>query len=239
MLRSGRSRALGWGIGRLAGAVAMRDLDVRNALVKDLRTVYTREPDTLVVGEFGLCQGEVRVDLVVVNGLLNGFEIKTDLDTLERLPVQQEVYSKVLDTVTLIAGGKHIDKILATVPPWWGVHEAGMDAGQVTLSIIRPGRKNPKVDPFSLAQLLWRDEALRVMAMCGLSCAAARKPRRFLWTTLAEHLTTRELGEHVRQQIKSRTNWRSVLLRTRGGATCQSPATSWRYPTAECPRRNC
>jgi hypothetical protein len=209
MLASSHNRAMGLTAGRLSGAVAMRDRDVRRVLVEELRLIYGREPGTLIVGEFGLCQGNVRVDLAVVNGSLNGFEIKSDLDTLDRLPTQQEVYSKVLDTVTIVAGRKHVEKILVVVPPWWAIREAAMDAGRVTLSTVRPAQQNPQVDPFSLAQLLWRDEALRVIAEHRLAGAVRGKPRRFLWAILAANLTARELGEHVRQQIKARKNWRS------------------------------
>jgi hypothetical protein len=105
----------------------MRDKDIRQPLIRELRRSH--DTDTLLVDEFGLCQGDVRVDVAVINSALNGFEIKSDSDTLDRLPAQQHVYSKVLDTVTIVAGEKHVDGILKIVPEWWSVRSARLVGG--------------------------------------------------------------------------------------------------------------
>jgi hypothetical protein len=49
-----------------------------------------------MLDEFGLEHGEVRVDVAVINGELHGYEIKSERDTLERLPRQVKAYSAVL-----------------------------------------------------------------------------------------------------------------------------------------------
>src|SRR5437870_5424523 len=102
----------------------MRDADVRRALLDDLRAKYDGDPDTRIIPELGLCQGDVRIDVAVVNGSLNGYEIKSDADTLDRLPAQQEAYSKILDTVMAVAGGRHLEAVAAMVPDWWELCEA-------------------------------------------------------------------------------------------------------------------
>jgi hypothetical protein len=187
----------------------MRDADIRAPLVRQL--VSAHDEETLIVDEFGLCEGDVRVDLAVINGTLTGYEIKSDSDTLERLPAQQCAYSKVLDAVTIVAGRKHIKGVLSIVPKWWCVHEAKLVAGRVAFSTVREGRPNPAVDPFALAQLLWRDEALHLIGKLGLAGGDSRKPRRQLWAILARNLSAAELGAHVRNQLKGRTNWRSAV----------------------------
>lgn len=187
----------------------MRDRDIRIALRKRLIGLHP-EPDTLIIDELGLCHGTARVDVAVVNGQINGFEIKSERDTLDRLPGQQKVYSKTLDQVTMVASGLHIQKIMDTVPEWWGVLEARFEEGHVAFKTHREPAPNPDIDPKALAELLWREETLAALKQIGQDKGMLSKPRRVLWAKLAECLTLAELSALVREQLKSRPNWRSA-----------------------------
>src|SRR5690242_17854466 len=66
----------------------LRDRDVRKALKSKLLREHIADPRTLVLDELGLRHGACRVDIAVVNGSMHGYEIKSDSDTLERLPSQ-------------------------------------------------------------------------------------------------------------------------------------------------------
>ena len=96
-------------------------MDVREALHAKVLLAHRDDPHTLVVDELGLCEGEARVDIAVVNGFIHGFEIKSERDTLERLPHQVEVYSLVLDRVTLVVAENHAAHAMEVIPDWWGV----------------------------------------------------------------------------------------------------------------------
>ncbi len=188
----------------------MRDLDIRLALREQFGSVHKGDPDTVIVDELGLCRGTARIDMVVINGSLNGFEIKSERDTLERLPAQQEIYSKILDTVTLVTGEKHAKKVLEMVPAWWGLTKAIVEDGKIKLTCIRTPNPNPNVDPLALAQLLWRDEALALLTEFRLDKGLRNRPRRALWQKLAEHVSAEVLGALVRERLKTRKNWRVV-----------------------------
>lgn len=54
----------------------MRDCDIRSALGSKLRS--EKGAAACLVEELGLCQGDVFVDLAVVDGCLEGYEIKSD-----------------------------------------------------------------------------------------------------------------------------------------------------------------
>ena len=84
------------------------DADIRPALRTMLLSQLGSEPDTVLVEELGLCRGQVRVDIAVVNGLLQGYEIKSDRDSLRRLGIQVVLYWKVLDRATLVVCERHI-----------------------------------------------------------------------------------------------------------------------------------
>src|SRR5713226_6200533 len=79
---------------------AMKDSQIRDALKSDLLARYSQDPDTVIIDELGLRHGASRIDVVVVNGNLHGFELKSDRDTLKRLPRQTGIYNSILDFVT-------------------------------------------------------------------------------------------------------------------------------------------
>src|ERR1700752_2733932 len=91
---------------------AFSDADIRSALRSWLLAEDGSKGDTVVIDELGICCGVVRIDLAVVNGTLHGYEIKSDIDSLRRLALQIELYSKVLDRATLVVGQRHLDEAL-------------------------------------------------------------------------------------------------------------------------------
>jgi hypothetical protein len=182
----------------------IRDIDVRDAMksVEWMQASHDVE-QTKVFQEFGLLNGSVRADVVVVNGLLHAFEIKSEVDNLLRLPKQTEAYSAIFDRVTLITTARHLEKAKSVVPDWWGVSIAFEEQGAVVIQVERPAELNISIDPLSLARLLWRDEALAVMAASG-AIGFKSKPRKVLWKWLVENLSLDELRVIVRSTLKSR-----------------------------------
>ena len=75
----------------------IRDAEVRPALRTYLEQQELAHPDTLLIEELGLCQGQARIDLATVSGVLHGYEIKSNRDRLTRLASQAATYSRVLD----------------------------------------------------------------------------------------------------------------------------------------------
>lgn len=187
----------------------MRDGDIRAALHDRLGADHSNEPDTRFVDELGLC-GTVRVDVAVVNGTFSGYELKSDRDTLRRLPAQVEVYSKVLDRATLVVGERHLahEQTLTMLPGWWGVIVARQCDDGVDLEETRPSAWNDEVDPGALVQLLWREEALAELASRGLDTGVRTKPRRVIAERLSNELPIEELRAVVRYRLKTREGWR-------------------------------
>src|SRR5580698_6348671 len=101
-----------------------RDQDIRIALRYKLAAIHANESDTAIIDELSLCQGNARVDMAVVNGSFSGYEIKSDRDTLTRLPNQLAAYELCFDTMTIVVGKRHLAKCRATLPDWWGIWEA-------------------------------------------------------------------------------------------------------------------
>jgi hypothetical protein len=193
----------------------LRDIDLRTALHAKILRRHRGDPDTLVLDEFGLRHGEARVDIGVVNGRIHGFEIKSDRDTLARLPGQVAIYSEVLDRVTLVVGERHARHAAELVPEWWGVKLAvGGSRGGVHFRGIKPTRENPRLNPTAVAELLWRSEALSVLQRRGLGQGMLSKTRRQLYARLAAVLTLDEIRDEVRAALKARPYWRADPSRT-------------------------
>lgn len=187
----------------------MNDLDIRLALLSHLREQHADQPDTLIVEEVNVRQGQSRVDLAVVNGRLHGYEIKSQRDTLSRLKRQLEDYRAVFDELTVVIGLKHLTGVLGELPSWCGIVLAEWVDGVVTFEPFREPRRNLDRDPLALAQLLWREEALAVLERHDCARGVRSKPRAAMWARLADSLALEDLAEEVRDALKARRDiWR-------------------------------
>lgn len=194
-------------------APAMRDIDIRRALRVEMARRHCGEPDTLIVEELGLCQGTARIDLAVVNGSIHGYEIKSEHDTLARLPNQTDIYNRALEFITIVVAPIHVNKIGKIIPAWWGILCALQDGNDLRLEQSRESARNPEIMPFALAQFLWREEALQALADHGLAIGMRHKSRDHLWRRIALEFTHEELEHTVCERLKRRgADWRSPGL---------------------------
>lgn len=198
-----------------SNASTMDDCAIRNALSSKL--LSEKEANALLVEELGLCQGDVFVDVAVVGDTLEGYEIKSDRDNLRRLERQGATYSQVLSKVTVVLTEKHLEAARPAVPLWWGISLAYSDNDGPHIKTVRAPKKNPAVNPGALVQLLWREEALGLLEDLNLAKGMLSKPRRAIWSRLAEQLPLRRLQSLVCSKIRQRGDWRSASTRTRCG----------------------
>lgn len=187
----------------------MRDRDIRTAVFQKIIVDHVTDPRTLVVEELGLQHGASRVDIAVVNGVLHGYEIKSEVDTLERLPAQIVAYSRVLDRATLVTAENHLNHALELIPTWWGVKVATRGTrGAIHFATYRRSDNNPSVSAFHVAQLLWRNEVTTILETLGVDGPTLRTNRAGLYKLLSERLSLNELRLNVRDRLKARKDWR-------------------------------
>lgn len=187
----------------------MRDGDLRAAVLKKVLAEHIADPRTRVVEELGLQHGARRVDIAVVNGVLHGYELKSELDTLDRLPGQIDAYSLVFDRATLVTTHKHLKEARAFLPAWWGIKLAERGSrGALHIKTIRRVGENPGVSPFHVAQLLWRPEAIAILLQRGIDIDVRRMNKAALYRLLVDSVSVTELRGYVRDTLKCRTNWR-------------------------------
>ncbi len=170
--------------------------------------LFYEDPITRVIDEFVIERGRHRVDVVAINGLMHAFEIKSANDTLDRLQSQQSSYNKIFDRITLVVDERHVEQAVKIVQPFWGLIAVGRDGDNVKLDEIWPARQNYGQDPLALSQLLWREEALKILQANRLSDGMLHQPRKRLWQKLAKEVPVERLKTAVRQTLKYRLHWR-------------------------------
>lgn len=182
----------------------IRDAEVRPALRRYLRREKSATPNMLVMEELGLCQGQARIDLLTLGGVLHGYEIKSNRDRLTRLASQAATYGRVLDRVTLVVCSQHFEAALQLVPKWWGVLLVRGSVEAVSLDPFRPAAENPDQDPRALVELLWRDEALELLAYHNAVAGVRTKPRPAVWDRVSEVLDVSEIRSAVLYRLRAR-----------------------------------
>lgn len=100
----------------------LNESQIRKLLGKHLRVAGLAKGAALIselcVADFGR-----RADLVLANGRLSAFEIKSDIDDLARLDGQIDTFTKYFESVTIVCTPRHTAKVLARVPTEVGVWE--------------------------------------------------------------------------------------------------------------------
>ncbi len=199
--------------------IPTNDLIIRSALKKDLLNHHSQDEKVRIIEELGIQHGTARVDIAVINGIMHGYEIKSDKDTLQRLPVQIDSFNSVFDKMTLVVGKNHLYQAINIVPEWWGIIVAKInDNGSVIFNTIREEEFNMNQNSISVARLLWRDEALKILERNKEADGFYSKPRDLIYKKLAGVLDKKTLIEEVRETIFLRTDWRpDSLLILNGG----------------------
>lgn len=181
---------------------------LRSVLDKHLET-YCSTNSANIFEEFGVQHGAARIDIAVVNGVMHGYEIKSDRDSLERLPEQINEFNAVFDKITLVVGKRHLYDAINMVPDWWGITIAKMDLnGSVFFQDIREPEENQNQSRVSIARLLWRDEALQILDHQDKAKGVRSKPREYIYQRLSEVFDIDSLREKVRDALLIR-DWRS------------------------------
>ena len=215
---------------------AASDDVIRTALRSRLLVEHATNSDSVFVDELGLCRGQVRVDVAVVNGLLHAYEIKSDCDNLRRLAKQVDIYGRVVDRATIVVGDRLLECASEAVPAWWGVIRVRTKPNGVQLTTVRRPGKNPSRNPRALAELLWSADAISLLEERGIVRGIRGKPRRMLWDRVCEEYSVDEIARAVRLRLKARATRPSCESPETHGESCQVFATHLPNHTAE-PRR--
>lgn len=181
---------------------------VRDALRR--RVVAETDGAKKTVDEFWVPRSHERADLAVIGTWMDSFEIKTEKDSLRRLPRQASAYERLFDRCTAVVAEKHGDGTADLLPEWWGITILHV-RDSVSFTVRREPRVNDNTDPEILVRLLWRDEAMAALVELG-AAPDRRASRGQLWRELLRTTTRTQLRDFVRHAILGRAPSRSQIL---------------------------
>ncbi len=187
----------------------MTDRLVRSAFHQKVLQYAHDCDDTFVIDELGIKNGNYRADIAVFNGKIVGYEIKTQNDTLNRLPSQAIAYSQIFNEAFLIVSENHLENALEIVPGWWGVYLIKpATENDYQFDCIRAALSNTNQDAFSMAQLLWKDEALEIANTIFNCKIKASTTRQEIYSAISAVCHAIDLEEIIIKYIKKREKWR-------------------------------
>jgi hypothetical protein len=101
---------------------APKELDIKAKILTRLRKELVIDKHTILSSEFSVSSSNLRADLAILSSEFIGIEIKSEFDTLRRLPNQLIGYRSLFDRVILVVAGKHLAALnsmdLAGVETW-------------------------------------------------------------------------------------------------------------------------
>lgn len=142
-------------------------------------------------------------DVVMLNGTSHVYEIKTDLDSLDRLDSQLDAYRQMFDRVHVVCSESKLSAVQARLPPWAGLLTLN---NSQSLSVIREAQSSlESVRPASIFPTLHKHE---YMAAVEKSCGPLGAiPTGRVYGVCLEKFQTlhpRTAHAHMVEQLKSR-----------------------------------
>jgi hypothetical protein len=90
---------------------APKELDIKAKILTRLRRDRVINKHTILTSEFSVGSSNLRADLALLSTEFIGIEIKSEFDSLRRLPNQLSNYCRLFDRVILVVAEKHLPSL--------------------------------------------------------------------------------------------------------------------------------
>lgn len=190
------------------------DKDIRPILYNKFASLkeFTSDKSSIIIDELAVVNGAARVDIAVVNGKLHGYEIKSEKDTLDRLPDQVLFYNMVFDKISIVVSEKFLEKVKKIVPDWWGIYIVFSCEENIKLKLEKKPKINKNIQPKALLTLLWKEEMLEFLGILGIKKGVKTKTKSALTHLIIENSSLKEIQHFIRKKLKSRNIERAVSI---------------------------
>jgi hypothetical protein len=148
----------------------LNESDIKAAVIDKL---FNAEAliDAVLINEMVIANSSRRADLVVANGKLHAFEIKSDLDSLRRLAGQLETYLQRFDKVTVVSTPKFVEKIKACADPRVEIWCATEGEQGIRITVARRGISLKVTDRRILCAYFLKSELVLLLNTHGRSAS--------------------------------------------------------------------
>ena len=176
------------------------DREIRGKLLENLRLDRN---NIKVINELDLTNA--RIDIATIDKkYFCGYEIKSDKDTLYRLPMQMQIYDYVLDKITIVVGKSKLLKTIKIIPDFWGIILAKKENNDINLMQIRPPELNTNINKYWLAHKFWKSDVVAILKKLNLYKGKSRYDKGDLLEILMKEISLDELRYHVRNVLINR-----------------------------------
>lgn len=137
----------------------------KNTMLNKLLIKRHKYKETIALSEFPV--GNSKADFVMINGKGVVYEIKTELDNLERLDSQIKDYYKAFSEVVIVTYEENLDKVISNIPDTVGVM---LLTRRKALNMIREPRQDLSyLDYDTIFRILRKYEFERIIYNKGYS----------------------------------------------------------------------
>ncbi|WP_052689375.1 sce7726 family protein [Acinetobacter brisouii] len=185
----------------------MNEKQIRSCLINYLSNKHDLS-NTAFISELFINNFTCRADVVMANGQLSVFEIKSKFDTLDRLPNQIKNYISVFENVIVVCAEKHVEKVLEEYESTIGVWLID-ESGQFT---IKRRSNRQKLDVNSWLTHLPVDELKNILRVHNVSLSGNREA---LIEKVKKHNSKMVIREFVLDYFKRRDEKISTLRKNK------------------------
>jgi len=205
----------------LSVAIQMTETEIRNALINRLSS-SSSGAKAAFISEMFVDKFSRRADLVMANGKLSVFEIKSERDTLERLEGQISSYQNFFEEVTVVCATRHQLNVETLVPENIGVWLVDSDGH---LSVVRKAKAEQLPSIENWLSFLPVDELKNLLRDKGIRTTGNRSNL----VESASLLTMKSVRAYVLSFLKRRDERIAALRAKKAVKQTDSPADSKRY----------
>ncbi len=181
---------------------------MREGEIKDLLRCRLTNEGTFCVEELPICGHVARADIVAIADSLAGYEVKSEYDSLSRLPNQCKAYDQVFEYSTLVVAANHLAEARAIIPKRWGIIKVPTDSEE--LVEIRKPKRNKEVCGNAVAEFFWQRELIEILS--SIESFELRKSwtRKRLRKEVVNAIAPLELAGVAASKMRFRQRWRAA-----------------------------
>lgn len=190
----------------------MNELEIRALLQAKLAESHHGQ-GAAFVSELFIDSFARRADLVMANGKLSAFEIKSERDTLERLDGQLETYLRLFEQVTVVCAERHQAGVQERIPDGVGVWVLSENG---SFKVLKRAKTHRQTSHQSWLSFLPVDELRNLLAEHGLH----RSGTRDALVSRASGIELKQVRQYVLNFFKNRREERiAKIIATKAART--------------------
>ncbi|MED4353635.1 sce7726 family protein [Schinkia azotoformans] len=161
---------------------------------------FINRPNEVSLFEFNV--GSSRLDFARINGHSYAYEIKTELDSLEKLEKQLIDYSRVFEYIHVIVHPKHYNKVYDLVPEHCGIATYNSEKSNFPFSYKKKRLLNPNIEPLTQLQTLTVKEINSILKIFGIEATSLTRKEKE--EKLLESISPPKINHLFKEHIKMR-----------------------------------